>query len=115
VFDVGRSTVTRVAGETDSRAALGGVLHLPSEVHFDQVVTADGAATSGQVSIHCSVDGQTPSYALRLTDGHGMQYWMVTAGLTGQTLKVRDEQEVRDIFRTISSQAIGPAAGDDAR
>jgi prepilin-type N-terminal cleavage/methylation domain-containing protein len=98
VFDIARQTITRV----DSAP-----LRLPSTLHFSQIVTADKTTTSGEVSIACSSDGQTPSYALDLTDDTGKHYWMVTAGLTGRTIQVENEQEVRDIFQAL--------AGHDAR
>jgi prepilin-type N-terminal cleavage/methylation domain-containing protein len=114
VFDLGSGTITRVAGETDtvSPENVGGALHLPSGVVLSSVVTESGTATAGSVSIHCSADGQTPSYAIELTDVRGQQSWIVTAGLTGKTLKVSDGQEVQDIFRTMRGGAA--PAGDDA-
>ena len=97
VLDLGRDTITRAPGDAsdNSRNNIGGVLHLPSMFHLDRVVTVGGTATNGQASIICSADGQTPSYAIRLTDAKGTHYWMVTAGLTGTTLQVHDEQEVQ--------------------
>ena len=116
VFDLGRGTITRAAAETDaeSRDKVGGTLHMPWGFHLGRLVTAAGAATSGVLSIDCSPDGQTPSYAIGVTDAKGEQYWMVTAGLTGKTLKARDEQEVQDIFRAINSDPARSTSGDDA-
>ena len=71
---------------------------------------AGGSATSGQVSVACSANGQTPSYAFLLTGPKGEERWTVTAGLTGKALVVRNEQEVQEIF-----QALGAPPGDDAR
>jgi len=115
IFDLSRDTITRAPGEEseNSRDNIGGVLHLPSMFHLDRVVTVGGTVTNGQASITCSADGQTPSYAIRLTDAKGTHYWMVTAGLTGKTLQVNDEQEVQDIFRTIDAGAPPPVASND--
>ena len=118
VFNLGRDTVTRAPGETSeiSRDNIGGVLHLPSAFRLDRVATGGGTATSGQASINCSPDGQTPSYAVRLTDVRGTHHWMLMAGLTGKTLQVRDEQEIQDIFRTIGGADAAPSiASNDAR
>jgi hypothetical protein len=86
-------------------------MQLPGGVHLGRVVTANGAVATGQVSVALSRDGQTPSYAVCLTGAKGAEYWVVTAGLTGKTVRVRDEREAQDVFRAIA----GEAAGDDAR
>jgi prepilin-type N-terminal cleavage/methylation domain-containing protein len=116
VFDLGRGTVTRSAEDAGelSRDTGGAPLHLPAGFRFRGMFTAGAATTGGQASISCSADGQTPSYAIGLADAGGGQYWMGTAGLTGRMIKVRDEQEVRDIFRALDSAAT-PAKSDDAR
>jgi prepilin-type N-terminal cleavage/methylation domain-containing protein len=102
VFDLGRGTVTRIeTQELKSQFSNSAPLHLPSEFHLSQVVTAERTTASGEVSIPCSADGQTPSYALNLTDDTGKQYWVVTAGLTGKSIQANDEQEVRDIFTAL--------------
>jgi type II secretion system protein H len=112
VFDLGRGTVTRAAVEGgDAPVLQRAALHLPSAVRLSRVVTAGGAASGGEVSIACSRSGQTPSYAICLTGAKDEEYWVITAGLTGKTLRARDEREARDIFAAIA----GNAAGDDAR
>ncbi len=112
VFDLGRGTVTRAAVEGgDAPASDGAALHLPAAVRLTRIMTTGGAASSGEVSISCSRGGQTPSYALCLTGAKAQEYWVITAGLTGKTLRARDEREARDIFAAIA----GNAAGDDAR
>jgi type II secretion system protein H len=110
-FDLGRGTVRRAAIESESAVQAGAALQLPSGVRIGRVVTAQGTAAGGQISVPVSRDGQTTSYAVCLTSAKGEEYWVVTAGLTGRTLKVRDEREAQDIFRAMS----GEAAGDDAR
>jgi prepilin-type N-terminal cleavage/methylation domain-containing protein len=117
VFDLGRGTVTRAAIEGESMSETAGVLQLPTGVHIGRVVTAQGTAAGGQIAVPVSRDGQTASYAVCLTSMKGQEYWIVTAGLTGRTLKVRDEREAQDIFRAMSGDAAGAvaAAGDDSR
>ena len=110
VFDLGRGTVTRAAGDEGGSVGEGGGMELPSGVRLERMITAGGASASGQVSINISRDGQTSSYAVCLTGVKGAEYWVVTAGLTGKTVRVRDEREAQNIFRTIA----GEAAGDDA-
>jgi type II secretion system protein H len=111
VFDLGRGTVTRAAVEGDAPASDSAALHLPAAVRLSRMMTAGGAASSGEVSIDCSRGGQTPSYAICLTGAKDEEYWVITAGLTGKTSRARDEREARDIFAAIA----GNAAGDDAR
>ena len=117
VFDLGRGTVTRVSSEASAGTdpTTGGALHLPSGFHLAEVTTASRTSTSGEASVACSADGQTPSYAVELADDRGSHYWMVVAGLTGRVAQARDDQEVQDIFATIGRRPVGPAAGDDAR
>jgi Tfp pilus assembly protein FimT len=111
VFDLGRGVVTR-AGENQVAA---GAVTLPLGVHISRVVTARGSAASGQASVPVSRDGQTASYAVCLSSAKAEEYWIVTAGLTGRTVKVRDEREAQDIFRALSGDAATATAGDDAR
>ena len=112
VFDMGRGTVTR-ANENEG---IGSSLTLPTGVHIGRVLTAEGNAGSGQISVPVSRDGQTASYAVCLTNAKGEENWVVTAGLTGRTVKVRDEREAQDIFRALSGDAAAAAtAGNDAR
>jgi prepilin-type N-terminal cleavage/methylation domain-containing protein len=96
VFDLSQSTLTRAAAD-----APDSTLHLPSGLHIARLVTATTDTTSGQVTIPCSPAGQTPSYALLLTDGRGGQHWTITAGLTGQTSTASDENEVHEIFTAL--------------
>jgi prepilin-type N-terminal cleavage/methylation domain-containing protein len=109
VFDLGRGVVTR-AGENQVAA---GSVTLPAGVHISRVLIAGGFVASGQASVPVSRDGQTGSYAVCLTSAKAEEYWIVTAGLTGKTVKVRDEREAQDIFRALAGDAT--AAGDDAR
>jgi hypothetical protein len=62
-----------------------------------------------------SRDGQSASYAVCLTNAKGEENWVVTAGLTGRTVKVRDEREAQDIFRALSGDVAATTAGNDAR
>lgn len=111
VFDVGRGTVTRAS----DNAGIGGLLTLPTGVHIGRVLTAEGNAASGQISVPVSRDGQTVSYAVCLSNAKGEETWVFTAGLTGRTVKVRDEREAQDIFRALSGDVAATAAGNDAR
>jgi len=108
VFDLSQSTLTRAGGDPSHNSTL----HLPAGLRIARLVTATTDTTSGQVTIPCSAAGQTPSYALLLTDGRGRQHWTITAGLTGQTSTASDENEVRDIFTALRPSASG---GYDAR
>jgi type II secretion system protein H len=113
VFDLSQSTLTREAAAEGNDSSQNSTLHLPSGLRIARLVTATTDTSSGRVTIPCSVAGQTPSYALLLTSGRGEKHWTITAGLTGQTSSVSDENEVRDIFT-----ALRPAAtplGHDAR
>jgi type II secretion system protein H len=112
VFDLSQSTFTREAVADANDASQNSTLHLPPGLHLARLVTATTDTTAGQVAIPCSAAGQTPSYALLLTDGRREQHWTVTAGLTGQTSTASDENEVRDIFAALRPTAPG---GHDAR
>jgi prepilin-type N-terminal cleavage/methylation domain-containing protein len=117
VFDLDRATFTLVAAEEDhdSRDNVAAALHLPSGIRIGCVVAANGSIRNGQASIQCSSDGQTPSYAVDLTDGRGEHYWMVVAGLTGKAIRVSNEQEIQDIFLAMRGGAVQPTARNDTR
>jgi prepilin-type N-terminal cleavage/methylation domain-containing protein len=110
-FDLAQNTITRSPADADADADeshdTASTLHLPSGVHLARVVTAMANQTAGQASIPCSPDGLRPTYAILLNDTRNAGRWQLTIGPTGQTLEVRDEREVQDIFRAIRR-------GDDA-
>ncbi len=54
--------------------------------------------SGGQVSVHCSRAGLTPTYAMELTAPGGRRVWLLFAGLTGWAERVDDEAEVQDIL-----------------
>ena len=122
VFDLGAGTIGRGPaddGET-SDPRENGVLHLPAGMIVRVVTAAEGAVSGGRAAVNCSTDGQTPTYAVCLKGVKGDEYWMLTVGLTGQTLRMKDEREVQDIFRLLADGRNGPVAlatpaRDDAR
>ena len=61
------------------------------------LVPASASRVSGTEIIY-SADGQTPTYALQVTDGRGNERWLAFAGITGQQLEASSQQELEQIF-----------------
>lgn len=75
---------------------------LPDRFHLVRLLVADQKIEAGQVSLPCSSNGQTPSYALGLTSPRDAQQWVVVAGLTGQVTRVKDEAEAQGVLSQLS-------------
>jgi prepilin-type N-terminal cleavage/methylation domain-containing protein len=60
--------------------------------------------TTGQLTLSCSADGYTPSYAISVTGPQSQRRWIVLLGLTGQTLVAADDQQVRSLLSLKSWQ-----------
>ncbi len=138
VLSVGeRTDGVPAARETDEASRETGTFtRLPPDVRIEEVWLWPhgdrGAAgrtypdrhSDGEVTIHCSPDGWTPTYAVRLVDERAhAERWLVVAGLTGQVTEANDQRQVATIFDTLgngraaatSSDAVRPPAAAAAR
>ena len=118
-FDLGRGTVRRAGATAADRVAL----RLPEGFRVAGLALPGGGAVvaTGEVRVPVSARGQTPSYAARIVGPGGGELWLVTAGLTGNTIRVRDASEIEHIFAAdvpsptvTASAAAPPAARADA-
>lgn len=75
---------------------------------IEGVLLADGSIHSGTAKIRISDRGQSATYALQLRSPAGQQEWLLFVGLTGQSLRLKDENEIDQLSRLLS------ASGDDA-
>ena len=64
--------------------------------------TEDQQNLSGQVLIKFSTSGQSPSYALCMSEG-GRRHWMIFAGLSGQIEWTDNEEQVDTIFKSVAA------------
>ena len=75
---------------------------LPDEYRLEQLWLPDRKVLDGQATVACSSHGQTPSYALQVIDSEKDSQWLLIVGLTGQTLKIEDEEELEAIFAMLN-------------
>lgn len=73
------------------RVSLGGGLEF-SEFRID------GARGLGRQVVDVSPNGQSDTYAVRLSAPNGAALWLVTLGLTGQHLRLDSEDDVRALL-----------------
>jgi len=99
VFDLDRGTVGRSTSPSESAAAL----HLTDRFRIARVMWPSGAVTAGQARLICSPMGQTPTYAVMLSDKTSEQ-WLLMTGLTGEAVHLRDAQEAQDIFAALGGR-----------
>jgi len=69
----------------------------------DRFASATGRERYGKVTVRFSVAGHAPTYAIRLRTG-GATEWLLFVGLTGQTVRIDDEQEITEMFRFLSQR-----------
>jgi len=97
VFDVSDRRLRRLDAATLDE--LGRPLALPRGWAVETVRVGKREISGGTVGIRCTRLGLTPTYALRLSgpERPGKQ-WFVLAGLTGQLVRVDDDNELHDIL-----------------
>ncbi len=95
VVNVSVGTLRRVDGATQSVG--GTTLKLPDSVRMSALLVRQESVTEGEISVGCSRGGFTPTWAFELQSGPRKQ-WCVIVGLTGELVKVKDEQAAREII-----------------
>lgn len=89
---------------TDERGrATSPPMVLPSGTIIEQLLVRDQSAASAEVAISCSRLGLTPTYAMLVSSG-GERRWIVVAGLTGEVVEVKSEQEVHEIIEATAAR-----------
>ncbi|HSW49056.1 MAG TPA: hypothetical protein VLH09_02725, partial [Bryobacteraceae bacterium] len=79
-------------------------LQLPEGVRIERLILPDTECGGGRLAIACSDRGHTPSYAILLSGPRGERQWLLTVGLTGEQLELRDEQDVRETMALLQIQ-----------
>jgi len=84
-----------------------------------QVVTADQAFQTGSVTVDCSPNGFSESYALQIESSSHQLKWMIVAGLSGQLYWTTHDTQVDQILQSLQSRlprlsAVQPEQGYDA-
>jgi prepilin-type N-terminal cleavage/methylation domain-containing protein len=103
---VNLSEGTLAQADEDGRVIPGPGLSLPPEIRFARLLVRQQDCSSGEVTIRCSPQGFTPTYALLLAVP-GRTQWLVVAGLTGEVIQAANDKEAQDI--------VAPAGGNNAR
>ena len=84
---------------------IGARLCLPRGIRIEQVRLTDRRFSSDEAaSVFCSAAGIGRSYAVRLV-GRGFDQWIFIVGLTGESMQVREEEELDSLLSTVSPQA----------
>lgn len=103
-FDLNRGTVSRTGADREPTP-----LVLAGDVRVTRVIAGGAVRISGEVALPFSSLGQSPSYAVQLAGPAG-ERWALFAGLTGQPMVLRNEQDALDILAPAASKAGGPDA-----
>jgi prepilin-type N-terminal cleavage/methylation domain-containing protein len=98
VFDLDSGVVRR----TDAKGrSAGAAARLPDGYAFERFRVAGKEVHSGRVSVTCSRQGLTPTYAFALEAPGHVRRWRVVAGLSGQVMEGEDEAHVRKTFASL--------------
>lgn len=100
VIDLNDNTVAIMAEENSDRRSHR--FAMPRGYEIKRVITATGRFTSGVATIRCSDDGHTLSYALFVSDLDGQEKWLFVAGLTGQSVVMDHENDVKGLFQLLA-------------
>ncbi len=102
-LQLGPANVIRLHGNSPGDSE---ILHLPGGVRITRMLMAGESISRvdyGDVSIPCSAQGLTPSYAVQLAGSGNDRRWIFIAGLTGQATNMNDEQQVEQVLQTLQT------------
>lgn len=103
-FDLDEQQVLRTESPSDSAEPQPtAVYRLPAGFSLQRVVTVAQGVSSGVVSVPCSAQGCTPTYALLLCGPGELRRWIVFAGLTGQVSMADHDRDCENIFAMLAS------------
>lgn len=99
IIDLSEQQLIRRESREDTRGTLR--TSLPAGFRIDQIRTGERVVSAGTISIRCSPQGLSRTYALRLV-GPEFDQWLLVAGLSGQMKALNDESLVASIFAELS-------------
>jgi len=124
-FDLAEQSLRRISSDGKGSERLAGhVLHVQELYRIDRVVMPLSAAPNqerlgggsvfanvdhGKARVFVSASGRSVSYAVRLmtkneaTDGSREEAWVLFSGLTGQMTRMKNEEEVEQLFTALAS------------
>jgi prepilin-type N-terminal cleavage/methylation domain-containing protein len=120
VFDLDRGMIGSAEETSDGLAGSAAAtddsrwlqrLHVSGGLRLTGVRAAgsgDGEQDSGTVTLSCSTDGYTPTYALELEESSGPavhRLWLVVAGLTGQVQQASEPRQVQAVWKMLGDEA----------
>jgi prepilin-type N-terminal cleavage/methylation domain-containing protein len=89
---------------TDTRGQdLGTALELPDGYRVARLMVRGQDYRTGSVALLCSRLGLTPTYGLLLEGPAGRRQWILLAGLTGETLELETEDDVRAVLAAVGA------------
>ena len=98
-FDLEKQAVSRI--ENDASTA---TMHLPHGIRIAELRTADHRIQDFEHQIAISKSGISMTYAVHLT-GTDFDQWILFAGLTGEYMSGINENDMDNIFATLSRQS----------
>jgi hypothetical protein len=109
VLDMSAGQIRRQSKADGSQ--LGDGLSLPANWKISKVLLASQVFEGTSVSVGCSSQGQSPSYALLLDGKEAGSQWIVFCGMTGQAKKIKDEKTVSEILALTQAGTKSPYPG----
>lgn len=106
VYDCDRHRIT--ATSLVENRPLNRSFRLPGQVKFERVVTRKGPVSHGDVNIPLTASGQSPTYAIGLSNAAGQQQTLLFFGVTGQVLETKDEEQIKRTFRSLRADGTDP-------
>ena len=102
VFDLDAQRIRRVSRATGK--SFGHELSLGEHCRLERLHTGDRQQFGGVAEVRVSRQGFCPSYALNLRHSGGTT-WMVVLGLSGQVVRISDEQQLHQILSSTRNDA----------
>lgn len=94
----------RISRSDERGSQLGTSCKLPPGCKIARLIAPSEDITIGSMAISCSRGGFTPSYAMLIENRGGQQQWLLWAGLTGELVRIDDEEEVKEIFALLGGR-----------
>ncbi len=97
-----RGQPTRLLIGSGDRATIrlpnGQIRTVARGVKIDRLWTARTSTQTGTLQVVMTANGQSETYAVRLTAGEKLSRWIMVLGGSGQTLVMKDERRVRRLL-----------------
>ncbi len=103
VFQLDEGSIRGESLQDGNSGAQQQLYRLPSRFRMLRLISPASDVRVGELAIRCSAAGRTPTYAVLLEDSKQQRQWLLLAGLSGQSQRVKLDDEIEKLFSELSA------------